>query len=167
MFKIDHNNVGSEPIKPGEYEVVPVTYDKKWSTNGNERIIFNYEIRSDVDQPSQGQEIRFDNFTIVENAQWRVNSASKAAMIPDGTPFNSAEEWAQAMIGRPLRVVVGEREHNGKKYPEVKAFKQPQASGLPSFSNNNNQQQNNNQSNQDPFKNNGGPIDISDDDLPF
>lgn len=149
MFEVDYNNVGVEPVKPGEYEVIPTKYDiDQAKTTGNTRIIFNYEIRSDVDQPCQGQEIKFDNFTVTENSMWRFNQASKAAGIPNGTKFNSVKEWAETFKNKPIRVVVGEREYNGNKYPEVKSFKESQEKDLTN----------------DPF---GGSVDLSDDDLPF
>jgi single-stranded DNA-binding protein len=155
-FKIDYNNTGAEPVKPGEYEVVPSAYDISTSTNGNQKVTFNYEIRSDVDQPAQGQEIRYDNFTVTDNAMWRFNQAAKAVGIPDGLDMD-ATKFAEAFKGKPLRVVVGEREYNGNKYPQVKLFKESEASGKPNIQN----------SKDDPFASDGKPIDISDDDLPF
>ncbi|UED76079.1 DUF669 domain-containing protein [Brevibacillus sp. DP1.3A] len=124
-FKIDHSRAGSdfEPIKPGEYEVVPINYELKPATDsGNNRIVFDYEIRSDVDQPCQGQKLLYDNFTITENAMWRIQQASKAAGFPDGMEFANFKEWADTFKGKAVRVYVGERTHNGKKYPEVKRF---------------------------------------------
>jgi Protein of unknown function (DUF669) len=124
MFKVDHSKgEGFEPIKPGEYEVIVMNYEQKTAESGNNRVIVDYEIRSDVEQPCQGQKILFDNFTVTENAMWRFQQASKAAQFPDGMQFKSYKEWADAFLNKHLRVVVGEREYNGKKYPEVKGFK--------------------------------------------
>lgn len=125
MFKVNHSEAGStfEIVKPGEYEVIPVNYELKKAQSGNNRVVFDYEIRSDVDQPCQGQKILFDNFTVSDNSMWRFQAASKAAQFPDGKEFKSFKEWADAFINSPVRVVVGEREHNGKKYPEIKSFK--------------------------------------------
>lgn len=151
-FTVDYKNTGIEPIKPGEYEVFPVKYDIQAAQSGNMRVIVNYEIRSDVDQPGQGQEIKFDNFTVTENSIWRFNQASKAAGMPDGITFGTIEEWASAFMKRSVRVVVGERTYDGKTFPEVKSFKESQHSTTKK---------------QDPFADDGKPIDISDDDLPF
>jgi hypothetical protein len=129
MFKVNHAEAKDfEIVKPGEYEVTVVNYELSTATTGNNRVIVDYEIRSDVDQPCQGQKILFDNFTVTEKAMWRFQAASKAAQFPDGMEFNSYKEWADAFLHKPLRLVVGEREHNGKKYPEVKAFKISEAS---------------------------------------
>lgn len=152
-FKVDYNNTGIEPIKPGEYEVTPVKFDIQAAQSGNMRVIVNYLVRSDVSQPGQGQEIMYDNFTVTENSMWRFNQASKAACIPDGIEFDSVEEWANAFMNRSVRVVVGEKTYNGKTFPEVKSFKESQHAKNPPQ--------------RDTFKDDGKPIDISDDDLPF
>ncbi|EOO33941.1 hypothetical protein IIU_02681 [Bacillus cereus VD133] len=124
MFKVDHSQaIEFEIIKPGEYEVTVVNYELKQAESGNNRVIVDYEIRSDVDQPFQGQKILFDNFTVTDKAMWRFQAASKAAQFPDGMQFSSYKEWADTFLNKPLRLVVGEREYNGKKYPQVNGFK--------------------------------------------
>ncbi|QWG94663.1 DUF669 domain-containing protein [Bacillus toyonensis] len=144
MFKVDHSQATEiEVIKPGEYEVMVVNYELKKAESGNNRVIVDYEIRSDVDQPFQGQKILFDNFTVTENAMWRFQAASKAAQFPDGMQFGSYKEWADTFLNKSLRLVVGEREYNGKKYPQVNGFKVSEVGA--------------------PITN----IDISDDDVPF
>lgn len=146
IFKIDHEQAGNdfEIVKPGEYEVTVFNYEMSTASSGNQRITVDYEIRSDVDQPSQGQKILYDNFTVTEKAMWRFQQVSKAAQFPNGLEFKSYKEWADTLLGKPLRLVVGEREYNGKKYPEVKAFKVSEATASTS-----------------------GPIVITDDDIPF
>lgn len=125
IFKVDHSQGNAfEPIKPGEYEVTVINYELKKAASGNNRVIVDYEIRSDVDQPCQGQKILFDNFTVADNTMWRFQQASKAARFPDGVEFASFKEWADTFLNKHLRVSVGEREYNGNKYPEIKAFKE-------------------------------------------
>jgi hypothetical protein len=124
MFTVDHSKGDSfEIVKPGEYEVMVVNYELKKAESGNNRVIVDYEIRSDYEQPYQGQKILFDNFTFTDNAMWRFQQASKAAQLPDGKQYQSFKDWADNFLNKHLRVVVGEREYNGKKYPEVKGFK--------------------------------------------
>ncbi|MGR3774609.1 DUF669 domain-containing protein [Bacillus paramycoides] len=144
MFKVDHSQATEfEVIKPGEYEVTVVNYELKQAESGNNRVIVDYEIRSDVEQPFQGQKILFDNFTVTDKAMWRFQAASKAAQFPDGMQFGSYKEWADAFLNKALRVVVGEREYNGKKYPQVNGFKVSEVAA-PSTS-----------------------VEVSDDDVPF
>ncbi|MCM3454433.1 DUF669 domain-containing protein [Heyndrickxia oleronia] len=143
MFTVDHEQAkGFEEIKPGEYEVTVVNYEQTTSSNGNPRIVVDYEIRSDVDQPCQGQKILYDNFVVTEKSMWRFHAASKAAGFPSGMQFKNYKEWADAFLNKPLRVVVGEREYNGKKYAQVNGFKVSEVSAP-------------------------APINISDDDVPF
>ncbi|QKN78666.1 DUF669 domain-containing protein [Bacillus pumilus] len=145
MFTVDHSKGDSfEPIKPGEYEATVINFEAKTAATGNERLVVDYEIRSDVDQPCQGQKILYDNFTVTEKAMWRFHQASKSAGFPNGMKFKDHIEWANAFLNKPVRLVVGEREHNGKKYPEVKGFKLSEASAP-----------------------NADPVNISDDDIPF
>ncbi|WP_426552185.1 DUF669 domain-containing protein [Bacillus pumilus] len=145
MFTVDHSKGDSfEPIKPGEYEAIVINFEAKTAATGNERIVVDYEIRSDVEQPCQGQKILYDNFTVTEKAMWRFHQASKAAGFPNGMKFKDHIEWANAFLNKPVRLVVGERQHNGKKYPEVKGFKPSEASAPEN-----------------------DPVNISDDDVPF
>lgn len=123
-FKVDHAQAAEfEVIKPGEYEVTVLNYELQKAASGNNRVIVDYEIRSDVDQPCKGQKILFDNFTVTDKAMWRFQAASKAAQFPDGVEFASFKEWAETFLNKHLRLVVGEREYNGKKYPQVNSFK--------------------------------------------
>ncbi|MEC2401666.1 DUF669 domain-containing protein [Bacillus subtilis] len=128
MFTVDHSKGEAfEPIKPGEYEATVINFEGKTAASGNQRLVVDYEIRSDVEQACQGQKILYDNFTVTDNAMWRFHQASKAAGFPNGMKFKDHIEWANAFLNKPIRLVVGEREHNGNKYPEVKAFKPSEA----------------------------------------
>lgn len=127
-FKINHEEAGQgfELIQPGDYEVTVINYEMGKSSNGNNKITVDYEIRSDVPQPHQGQKILYDNFTITPNAMWRLQSVAKAAGFPDGMEFNSYKEWANTLLNKNLVVTVDHREYNGNKYPQVKGFKETQ-----------------------------------------
>ncbi|WP_144519367.1 DUF669 domain-containing protein [Bacillus thuringiensis] len=124
MFTVDYSQVKNrEKVIPGEYEVTVVHYEQTTSQNGNPRILLNYEIRSDVEQPCQGKQIRYDNFVVTENSMWRLHECSEAVGIPNHMHFKSYKEWADILLNKHLRVVVGEREYNGKTYPQVNEFK--------------------------------------------
>ena len=78
MFTVDHSKGDSfEPIKPGEYDTTVINFEGKTAASGNQRLVVDYEIRSDVEQPCQGQKILYDNFTVTDNAMWRFHQASK------------------------------------------------------------------------------------------
>lgn len=161
MIKFDENNIGNEPIKAGEYEVYPNAFEVGVSQNGNNRIQVNYYIRRDVDQPSTGQEIRYDNFTETENAAWRMNALMHCMKFQNGAEFPDLTAWGKAILCKPVRVVVEmETNDRGKTYPVVKQFKESQH---PNFS----------IDPQHKFGNGGQmnnfahPVNISENDLPF
>jgi hypothetical protein len=57
MFTVDHSKGdGFEIVIPGEYEVMVVNYELKTASSGNNMVVVDYEIRSDVDQPCHGQQ---------------------------------------------------------------------------------------------------------------
>lgn len=157
-FKIDKNNTGFKIIEPGEYEVFPTVFAKEVSLNGNLMAQFNYIIRDDVDQPFKGQKIRFDNFVETEGALWRVNQASVAAGLPEDKEYDSIYEWAEDFLNKAVRVRVGHREYNGKKYPQIEEFMPSRYGGeyVPK-----------DEAANEPLKADNEPIDIDDDDLPF
>lgn len=124
-FKINHEEAkGFELIEPGDYEVTVINYELKKATTGNNRISVDYEIRSDVPQNHQGQKVLYDNFTITDNAMWRLQAVAKAAGFPDGMEFNSYKEWADTLLNKNLVITVGHKTYNGNTYPEVKGFKE-------------------------------------------
>lgn len=127
IFKINHEEAkGFEQIKAGEYEVTVINYEQKQSAAGNNMIVVDYEVRSDVAQPCQGQKILYDHFVITEKAMWRLHAISKAAGFPNDMSFNSYKEWADTLLGKHLvlEVVDGQPNQKGNVYPEVKAFKE-------------------------------------------
>lgn len=124
-MKIDYDNAGSGGrVLPGEYEVRVSGYEMRTSTNQNQCIQLDYEIRTDVDQECQGKFVKYDNFTFTENAFWRICAAAKAAGLPDGLeiPDEHPEYFGKVMKGRYLRIVVADRTYNDKTYPAVREF---------------------------------------------
>ena len=128
-FTVDHTKGESfERVMPGEYEVTPINFTlNKAAESGNNMIVFDYEIRSDVEQASQGKKILYDNFVVTENAMWRIHQISKAAQLPDKKTYASYKDWANELLNKPIRVVVDDRTYNGKTYPEIKSFKVTEA----------------------------------------
>ncbi|WP_437788601.1 DUF669 domain-containing protein [Lacticaseibacillus paracasei] len=184
-FVYDASNTGMEPLKNGEYEVYPYAYDVTPArTTGNKMIVMNYRVRDDIEQAGAGSEIRFDNFVDVANSRWRTNALTNATgAFQDKYDFGTIENWAEQMLGKPIRVKIDlEANSNGKSYPKVKNFMKSQVamtheptvkhakqstpnqqSNVTPFS-----QPKQQQTTPDPFAGGSGkPIDISDDDLPF
>ncbi|MFB4260795.1 DUF669 domain-containing protein [Shouchella clausii] len=124
VFKVDYSKAAEfQEIEPGEYEAIVHSYEMKQSSSKKNMVVVDYEIRDDVDQPCGGMKVRFDNFVVSENTEWRFQALSKAVGVPEGTPFSSYKEWADTIINQPVLLIVGTREHNGRKYAQVKGFK--------------------------------------------
>ncbi|MDO7281764.1 DUF669 domain-containing protein [Shouchella clausii] len=146
VLKVDYTKVSEfEEWKKGEYEVTVVGFEMTQAKTGSNMVVLTYEVRDDVDQPCKGQKINYDNFVVSDKSLWRFHALSKAVGVPEGTDFESFTEWAKTMQNKPVRVVVGLREQNGRNYPQVNGFK-PSEVGKPS---------------------DDGSIDIKDDDVPF
>lgn len=178
-FGYDADNTGIKPITAGEYEVYPTTYESKLTQEKrNPMIVMNYKIRKDVEQDSQGSLIQFDNFVSTPNSQWRFNALTKATnMYESGHDFGTMENWAEEMLGKPIRVKVKMKKgNNGNEYPEISSFKKsevPNMTEVPEVKSHEGMQQaaqnitQNMPTPPDPFANGGQPLDISDDDVPF
>lgn len=178
-FGYDENNTGIKPIAAGEYEVYPTTYEVKLTQATRKPMtVMNYKIRNDVKQENQGSLLQYDNFVESEKAQWRFNALTKATnMYENGHDFGTMENWAEEMLGKPVRVKVRMRKDNkGNEYPEVSSFRQskfPNMTEVPTVKSHKEMQQaaqnitQNMPTPPDPFANGSQPLDISDDDVPF
>lgn len=158
-LKLDKDNTGFKPIEPGEYEVYPHKLAKEVAKkSGNKMAQFNYIIRDDVDQPSKGQEVRYDNFVETPDALWRVNQASEAAGLDMDKEYKDIHQWGEDFLFNAVRIRVGHREYNGNQYAEVKEFMPSRYPGKLSKTE---------AKKNDAVENDAEPIEISDDDLPF
>ena len=122
-MKVDYNKTEPGRVAPGQYEVTVVAFDVVTAqTTGNQQVVLDYEVRKDVQQESQGARIRYDRFTFVDNAAWRISAAAKSADVPDGYDFPTPEWFGKVMMHRSFLVTVEERTYNGKTYPNVTRF---------------------------------------------
>ncbi|MEK3995497.1 DUF669 domain-containing protein [Psychrobacillus sp. FSL K6-2365] len=129
MIEINYDetstNKGFEPISKGDYEVTIVNYEIKKANTGNTVVTLDYEIRSDVQQAHQGIKVQYDNFTITENAMWKIKNISKALGFPNKLKV-SEKEWGDLLLNKNLIITVGHKPANadGKIYPKVDAYKE-------------------------------------------
>jgi hypothetical protein len=195
FFTTDHNEAGNmfDPVAPGKYEAVitqaEVTAAKE---SGNPMIKVTYTIRSDVDQRFQKRKL-FDNYVASEKAMFKFQQAAKAIGMPQGSQVGSIEEFAKMILFRAVKITVANKKevyqgeervrdnvtfvdepsvpYNGGNGPAVNPFEVPpgvedetppweQAEEKPKGKGKKGKQA-------DPFADDGKPIDISDDDLPF
>ncbi|PZL78210.1 hypothetical protein CI088_00110 [Enterococcus plantarum] len=124
FYDVDYSNAGDAQVTPGIYEVYVSDYSISRAQSGNLVVNLFYTVRDDIQQPNVGSKINYDRFTEVQAAKWRFDRAAKAAGIPDNTPINSAQDWANLMVNRDLKVKVemGQPNNKGNSYPEVKDF---------------------------------------------
>lgn len=160
MIKVDYNQAPKfEEFKSGYYEAVVTEVTPKTTTTGKNMLVFNYIVREDVDQGMKGKKINFDNFVIDEDGQYFAgffNQRSQAYGIPNGVTFNSYTEWAQSVVGNPVKLKVEAVQNGQYVNANVKGWfptDKPTAAGA--------------KVDQDPFTSNSGKIEVSDDDLPF
>lgn len=121
-MKVDYNKTEPAKILPGQYEVKVVAYDVKTSTNGNQIINLDYEIRSDVQQEFQRARIRYDGFAFTESGAWRLNAIAKACGVPNGYEFPNPDWFGKVMMGRSFLATVEDRTYNGRTYANVTQF---------------------------------------------
>lgn len=163
FFKMDESTIktGGGAIKEGDYEVIITTAVPKLSSTNKNMIVVDYEVRSDVDQEYQGWKLRFNNF-IIERSNGFTNKLLYACgwSEKEGNPpnFTDLADMAQQLVGKTLVVTVehedyvdneGSTRKRGKaKFTSRSKLSQPVSSD-------------------DPFANSKGPIEVSEDDLPF
>lgn len=160
MIKVNYDQAPKfEEFKSGYYEAVVTEVTPKTASTGKNMIVFNYMVREDVEQGMKGKKINFDNFVIDEDGQYFAgffNQRSQAYGIPNGVTFNSYTEWAKSTVGNPVKLKVEAVQNGQYVNANVKGWfptEHPTKSGAAGL--------------QDPFKGNGGPIEVTDDDLPF
>lgn len=159
MIKVDYNQAPKfEEFKSGYYEAIVTEAKAEVASTGKNMIVFSYKVRDDVEQGMKNKSINFDRFVINEEADYFAgffNQRSQGYGIPNGVTFGSYTEWAQSVVGNPVKLKV-EAVQNGQYvnanvkgwYPTAvpldASAKAPAAS-----------------------TNSSGPIEVSDDDLPF
>lgn len=172
-FSLDFNNTfeGYQKIENGVYEVVIDHASEDASRSGSEFTNFQMTIRNDLDQPFKNQKIWHRVWKAKATGTYNMtmfNTIGKAAGLQSGKVYNSFEELLSDYRGKPVQVYVENEtsEYNGKTYENLNV-KQWKETKFPSVQHQFKQSNdNNNQTNNNPFDN-GVPVDINDDDLPF
>lgn len=173
---------GNGDIQDGVYECVINRFGFDHFKD-REFIKFDLIVRNDVPQKYQNKHI-FDNFYPKKDtgkyAMGYIYMIGVKAAMQDGKKYADVAAMLADYTGHAVKVTVKNEEYNGKTYPHIKkweptAFPQIQHrwkdSRATSASSSNSSSSEPVQANQtntaNPFVNNGQPIDVSDDDLPF
>lgn len=158
-FVKDKNKAGSnfDVLPAGEYEVFMTGAELKDSKN-SEYQYYNvvYTIRDDVEQEGKGRKV-WDIYSLSPKAEFKFHAILDALEVEDGVEFENEAEIIKFMIGKPIVAVLGVEKNEKGERNNVKATKPSQIGGEYVSS----------EASNDPFANKGGPINISDEDLPF
>lgn len=150
FLKTDYSNTGDFSALPiGEYECIVSKTEMKTSQAGNTMIKVELTVREDVDQKGKKRKF-FDNLVVMDNMMWKFNQVAKAAELPEGEDLETPEDFAQAILYKPVRIKNKHELYNGENQDRVAAWKPSEAGGAGAGA-----------------VDGGGQIDISDDDLPF
>lgn len=185
LFVTNHNNTfGSQvPEEAGTYNIYVSAQSKAGnSKNGNPMASMDYIV---LDGTQKGKHI-FDRLVWTNNTQEnhdlsvkRFNTPLIAAGYQDNEPIYSIPDFVQKMASQKLAVETEwqKSDYNGNTYLVVTRYRMLQADG--SQPNGQKRPQNNSNqandgfgtasqaNNKQPFNNNGAPIDIDNDQLPF
>lgn len=168
FFKMDESKVltGGGAIKEGDYEVIITDAKHKLSSTNKDMIVVDYEVRSDIQQEYQGWKLRFNNFMfdVDENTRKLKNGFTNKLLYACGWAVGNKpgisldvkdmDDMAQQLVGKTLVVTVEHEEYVDKQDGSTKKR------GVAKFTNRSKLNESaNNVSN--------GPIDVSEDVLPF
>jgi hypothetical protein len=149
FLKTDYSNTGDFSALPiGEYECIVSKTEMKTSQAGNPMIKVELTIREDVDQQGKKRKF-FDNLVVQDNMMWKFNQVAKAVQLPEGEELETPEDFAAAIIYKPVRIKNKHEVYNGENQDRVARWMESKAGG-----------------GDDLFTGNGS-IEISDEDLPF
>lgn len=149
FLKTDYSNTGDfAPLPVGDYECIVSAATVKPTSTGKQMVSVKLTIREDVEQQGQKRNF-FDNLVVQDNMMWKFNQVSKAAQLPEGEEIASVEDFAQAILYKPVVIRNKHEVYNGETQDRVASWKVSETEG-------------------GEFAGaDGGSLDISDDDLPF
>lgn len=177
MIKTNHSKAGNfENLPAGTYEVIISGGAFKRASTGSDMINWAFTVRDDVEGQEQykGRKL-WSNLVFNENTEGIVQGFLKAIDTPDGKEFASYDELIKYATGRAVSLKVNIETYQGDERNNVKSINAPKveggkvdnpldtiASGDPLDNGGNYTKVEN-----DPFANSSGPIEVSDDELPF
>lgn len=166
----DHSQGGGfEPLPNGNYECIISEVEVIHDTPNKVKMVL--VVRTDVEQDHGGRKI-YDTLTASEAAQWRFQQLTKALGFEDGYEFDTIGDYAEAIAYKEVKVKTKQQASKNdpdKIFTNVDRFL-PTEEGVASAETRVNTATYGGRKSapsNDPFADDGKPIDISDDDLPF
>lgn len=150
FLKTDYSNTGDfAPLPVGDYECIVSATEMKVASSGNTMIKVTLTVREDVEQKGQKRNF-FDNLVVQDNMMWKFNQVAKAAQLAEGEDVDTPEEFAAAILYKPVIIRNKHEQYNGENQDRVASWKVSNLEGSGSV-----------------MAGVDGSIEISDDDLPF
>ena len=121
------NYSGNNDFKPinGTFEAEITAARKTKTQAGAKMISIDYTIRGDVAQEFGSRKVNYDN--VAETAHWKADIISKSICMDEGRCFNDFYDWADAIVGGTLQIVV----ETNDKYPRVVGYDQSNMTSYP------------------------------------
>lgn len=129
LFTTNYNDLKNDeyaPIPEGEYECIIEDTRPDATPNGTEYIKMNLRIRKDLDKALPNTNGKQHNRIVFVNVWKRkktgkydpsdLNYIMKAAGYPENTPVKDWDDWANKLVGKPVkvRVTIDKSEYQGK-----------------------------------------------------
>lgn len=172
-FQFDKKKAtGFAPIPDGNYECIIESGVVKTAGTGTKYIDFKLKVRDDVVDQSYGGRVLFAKLFFTENTEGMVHGFLDAIGTPEGQAFNSADGGVTSIkdyaVGKAVLAKVAITVYEGNERNEVKYMNASKVGGGKVDDPFGNGDVNNPQrAEEDPFSKGSGPIQVSDDDLPF
>ena len=156
LVRTNHSEAGGfQPLPAGKYEVFIESGQAKKTSAGSPMINWKLTVRDDVEGQQGGGRKLFTNLVFQENTMGMVQGFLKAVGSPDGVEYETVEEVIAFATGKAVKVSVKITQYQGEDRNEIGYFMPTEVGGGKT---------------EDPFVNaaqTGGPIEVSEDDLPF
>ena len=139
-------NTGFAPLPIGEYECIVSDAKVAETSTGKTMLKCTLTVRDDVEQEGQKRKF-FDNIVEQENMMWKFQQVAKAAQLPPGEDLATIEDFAAAILYKPVRIKNKHEVYNEEKQDRIAYWLEAKFEGggmVPT-----------------------GTVDILDDDLPF
>lgn len=160
FFTYDEKQAGGsfDLLPAGDYEVIISSTEVTESSAGNPMIKAVLTIRNDVEQEGQKRKL-FENYVATEKAMFKFHQVAKALEWGQGEGVANLEEFAERILYQAVKVKlkVGKPQNGYEAKNEIVTY---MPTDYPYAGAGSNQE--------DPYAlDDGKPIDISEDDLPF
>lgn len=171
-FNLDFNDVfeGTGKVADGNYEIFVNNVKEDATPNGAEYVEFDLIIRNDFEQAHKNSHIFHKVWKAKVDNKYNMktfNTIGKACQLQNGKSYKSLKDLLDDYVKKTAIVNVKneESEYGGKTYnnTNVKYWNQTKLTGL----NHQAKPKDDSKVTNDPFSAGSGPIEISDEDLPF